>query len=83
LKVRDNVVRLGGTGAVLLSYREGRVEIPYVAEDLKSVSSSDYGEICKISPREGDSIIIVGGENRGLALRALGSVLLELLAHQA
>ncbi|MEM1557021.1 MAG: DUF4443 domain-containing protein [Thermoproteota archaeon] len=83
LRIRDMVIRLGGTGAVLLSYKEGRVEIPYVVEDLKSVSSSDYGKICEMSPQDGDSIIIVGGESKGSALRALGSVLLELLIHQA
>lgn len=83
LRIRDMVIRLGGTGAVLLFYKEGRVEIPYVAEDLKSVSNSDYGNICGMGPQDGDSIIIVGGEDRGSALKALGSVLLELLVHQA
>jgi len=82
LKMRDRVVRFGGTGAVLLFYKEGRVEIPYVAEDLKSVSNSDYAKICEINPQEGDSIIIVGGDSKSSALKALGSLLLELLTHQ-
>jgi len=83
LKMRDMVVRLGGTGVVFLFYKEGRVEIPYVVEDLKSVSNSDYVKICEIDPQEGDSIIIVGGEDKSSALKALGSLLLELLTHQA
>jgi predicted transcriptional regulator len=83
LKVRDMVVRFGGTGAVFLFYKEGRVEIPYVVEDLKSVSNRDYAKICEIDPQEGDSIIIVGGEDKSSALKALSSVLLELLTHQA
>lgn len=83
LGLRDRVVRLGGTGAVLLFYTKGRVEVPYVAEDLKSISSSDYAKICEMNPQEGDSIIIVGGEDKSSALKALGSVLSELLTHQA
>ncbi|MBO3799790.1 MAG: hypothetical protein FGF52_01875 [Candidatus Brockarchaeota archaeon] len=83
LRIRDMVIRLGGTGAILLFYKRGRVEIPYVTEDLKSVSSSDYSKICELNPQEEDSIIIVGGEDKSSALKALGSVLLGLLMQQA
>lgn len=83
LRIRDMVVRFGGSGAVLLFYKNGYVEVPYVAKDLKSISDKDYDKVCEIGPREGDSIIIVGGEDKSSALKALGSVLLELLTHQA
>ncbi|MCS7138773.1 MAG: hypothetical protein NZ873_01795, partial [Crenarchaeota archaeon] len=83
LKIRDMVIRLGGTGAVLLFYKEGYVEVPYVTNDLKSISDTDYSKICEISPHEGDSIIIVGGDDKNSALKALGYVLLELLIRQA
>ncbi|MBO3769978.1 MAG: DUF4443 domain-containing protein [Thermoproteota archaeon] len=83
LRIRDMVVRFGGTGAVLLFYKDGSVEVPYVTNDLKSISDRDHIKICEIGPKEGDSIIIVGGEDKASTLKALGSVLLELLAHQA
>lgn len=83
LKVRDMAVRLGGSGAVLLSLKEGGLKIPYVAEDLRSVSAKDYEELSKMSFKEKDSILIVGGDDDRSALGAMGSIILELLTRQA
>lgn len=83
LKIRDMAVRLGGSGAVLLSLKEGCLKIPYVAEDLRSVSAKDYEELSKMSLKEKDSILIVGGDDDCSALGAMGSIILELLTRQA
>ncbi|NHV99913.1 MAG: hypothetical protein HA496_09805 [Thaumarchaeota archaeon] len=83
LKTRDMAVRLGGSGAVLLTVREKSLEIPCVAEDLRSVSVKDHEELSKMSLKEKDFILIVGGDDDCSALRALGSILLELLVRQA
>lgn len=83
LKIRDMVVRLGGTGAVLLSIKHGVFKIPYVAEDLKSISTKDYEKLSEMNPKDDDFILIVGGDDDRLALSALGSILFELLIRQA
>ncbi|MEM2929673.1 MAG: DUF4443 domain-containing protein [Thermoproteota archaeon] len=83
LKIRDMAVRLGGSGAVLLSLSEGSLRIPYVAEDLRSVSVKDHEELSKMSLKNKDFILIVGGDDDRSALGALGSILLELLMRQA
>jgi DNA-binding MarR family transcriptional regulator len=79
LKIRDMAVRFGGTGAVLLSIREGRFRIPYVADDLRNVSLRDHKELSKTSPRDEDYILVVGSENNSSALSAVGSILFDLL----
>jgi len=83
LKIRDMAVRLGGTGAVLLSWMEGSLRIPHVADDLRSVSVKDYEELSKIILKDGDFILVVGGDDENSALGALGSILLEILVRQA
>ncbi|MEM2088944.1 MAG: DUF4443 domain-containing protein [Thermoproteota archaeon] len=79
LKIRDMAVRFGGTGAVLLSIREGRFNVPYVADDLRNMSMRDQEELSKTSPREDDYILVVGGENNSSALSAMGTILFNLL----
>lgn len=83
LKTRDMAVRLGGSGAVLLTQKEGGFRIPYVAEDLRSISLKDYEELSKMSIKDNDLILIVGGDDDCSALGALGSIILELLMRQA
>ncbi|MBO3808590.1 MAG: hypothetical protein FGF50_03240 [Candidatus Brockarchaeota archaeon] len=83
LKTRDMAVRLGGSGAVLLTLKEGGFRIPYVAEDLRSFSVKDHEELSKLSLKDNDFILIVGGEDERSALGALGSILLELIMRQA
>ncbi|MGQ9690205.1 MAG: DUF4443 domain-containing protein [Thermoproteota archaeon] len=83
LKLRDRVVRLGGVGAVILFVKEGAIKVPYVIDDLKTVSEDDYERLSKIDLEEDDLILIVGGENDGSTLSAIGSILFELLLHQA
>jgi predicted transcriptional regulator len=83
LKIRDMAVKFGGTGAVLLSIKEGSFKIPYVADDLKNVSMRDYKELSKTNPQDNDNILVVGGENNGSALSAIGSILFDLLYRQA
>ncbi|MEM2940463.1 MAG: DUF4443 domain-containing protein [Thermoproteota archaeon] len=79
LKIRDMAVRFGGTGAVLISIREGRLRIPYVNDDLRNVSLRDYEELSKTSFRDDDYILVVGSENNSSALSAIGSMLFYLL----
>jgi hypothetical protein len=83
LKIRDMAVRLGGTGTVLLSFKEGSFRIPCVADDLRSVSVKDYEELSKMILKNDDFILVVGGDDENSALRALGSILLEILVRQA
>lgn len=59
LEIRDLVVKFGGTGATLCVYREGKIEVPFVVDDLFKQSPHDYYVIKKLGLNEGDLILIV------------------------
>jgi hypothetical protein len=59
LGIRDLVVKFGGTGATLCTYREDKIEVPFVIDDLAKQSPHDYYTIKKLGLNEGDLILIV------------------------
>ncbi len=57
--IRDVAVRYGATGALVVKYCEGRLEVPLVYDDLKSEYPSEAQAILsKLEPKDGDTIII-------------------------
>jgi len=52
-------VKFGGTGATLCTYREDKIEVPFVIDDLAKQSPHDYYTIKKLGLNEGDLILIV------------------------
>lgn len=59
LEIRDLVIRFGGTGATLCTYKEDKIEVPYVVDNLSKQSSHDYYEIKRLELNEGDAILVV------------------------
>ncbi|MGQ9690613.1 MAG: DUF4443 domain-containing protein [Thermoproteota archaeon] len=80
LKIRDEAVKLGGTGAVVMFFKEGVIKIPYGSDDLKTLSPEDYRELSQMSLVDNDCILVVGGETEAYAISALGSILFELIS---
>jgi len=59
LEVRDLVVRFGGTGATLCTYREDKIEVPFVTDDLIKQSPHDYYRLKKLGLDEGNLILVI------------------------
>ncbi len=59
VSIRDIAVRYGATGALVIKYCEGRLEVPLVYNDLKEEHPSEAKLILsKLKPEDGDTIII-------------------------
>ena len=59
VSIRDIAVRYGATGALVIKYCEGRLEVPLVYNDLKEEYPSEAKLILsKLKPEDGDTIII-------------------------
>lgn len=87
LEVRDLVVRFGGTGATLCIYKEDKIEVPFVIDNLARQSLHDYYRIKKLGPNEGDLILIVSAPSLTSAkvsgAAAIATTLQEMLDKKA
>lgn len=76
LKLRDEAVRGGAQGAIILKYRAGRLIVPPLEDDLCLYARSLCREISgKIKPSEGSIIIVVFADTLREALSGLVSMI--------
>ncbi len=77
---RDNVIKYGGTGAVVLIYRGGRIIFPDSGLDAEKWYPGFKKKLLeKMELQDGDVILITGGENRFDALLSGVNTSLDLL----
>lgn len=79
LLLRDAVIKHGGTGSTLLTFSNCKFVIPFVSDDLASSSREDAEELKKLSPQEGDVIVVVSSRSVALAETSFAAALVELL----
>jgi len=83
LKIRDLVVRYGGSGSTLCYFSNNKIEIPYVTSNLTELSSHDYFKIKKVGLNEGDTILVVSAPSvvsaKVSGAAAIAESLLELI----
>lgn len=79
LTLRDLVVKYGGTGSTLLTFSKGKFSIPFVSEDLASSSKEDAEELNKLSPQEGDILVVVSSKSVALAETSFAAALVSFL----
>lgn len=56
---RDEAIRAGAQGAIILVYQGGRLRMPGVSEDVSVDYPDLFGEVMSaLGPREGDAVVI-------------------------
>jgi hypothetical protein len=79
LALRDLVVKYGGTGSTLLTFSDGKFSIPFVSDDLASSSREDVEELKKLSPGDGDVLVVVSSRSVASAETSFAAALVNLL----
>lgn len=83
LDLRDFAVRHGARGAVLVLFKEGKLSVPNVYDDLVQVSPSlakEFFDLFKL--RDSDAVIICGSEDKWRALEGGLAVAMFVRAEQ-
>lgn len=84
IEQRDAAIRIGGTGATTLLYRDGRFAMPESSQDpLKSEQELRRDLVEKLRPQDGD-VVVIGGADGGKAaeLAAKSAALATIIAHE-
>ena len=84
IEQRDAAIRVGGTGATTLLYREKAFAMPDSSQDpLKKESELRRDLMEKLEPQDGD-IVIIGGADRAKAaeLAAKNAAIATIMAHE-
>ncbi|AKG38204.1 hypothetical protein MA03_01350 [Infirmifilum uzonense] len=76
LELRDEAVRGGAKGALILTYHEGKLRVPPIEEDLCFYAVKLCREVLgNTHPREGSMVFIVFAESLGEALSGFVNIL--------
>jgi len=79
VKLRDAVVRYGGTGGTTCLVKGKTISVPGVTENLGDKSQADAIALRKLKPSDGDAILITYAPSKAVAASAGAAALLELL----
>jgi predicted transcriptional regulator len=65
LEQRDAAVRAGAKGAITLIFKNGRLVLPAISEDLSKDFPIAFGQVAhSMEPKEDDAVIISGADQR-------------------
>jgi hypothetical protein len=79
IRLRDAVVRYGGTGATTCSVSGSAISVPGVTENLEDTSRTDAFALRKLKPSDGDAIFVSSAPSRAVAASAGAAALFEFL----
>ncbi|HYA22184.1 MAG TPA: DUF4443 domain-containing protein [Thermoproteota archaeon] len=79
VRLRDAVVRYGGTGATTCSVNGADISVPGVTENLEDTSRVDALALKKLKPSDGDAIFISSAPSKAVAASAGAAALFEFL----
>jgi hypothetical protein len=79
IRLRDTVVRYGGTGATTCSVSGAAISVPGVTESLEDTSRTDALVLKKLKPSDGDAIFVSSAPSRAVAAAAGAAALFEFL----
>lgn len=79
IRLRDMVVRYGGTGATTCLLDKGRVHIIGIGEWLADFSSKDEQEILRHTSGQGDIVIVVSAPSEAVSASSGAAAVFDLL----
>ncbi len=88
IEQRDAAIKMGGTGATTLIYRDGRFVMPEtsnrgVREPLEGERELERELLGKLKPAEGDAVVIGGADSaRAAELATKAAALATIMAHE-
>jgi len=79
IRLRDTVVRYGGTGATTCCVGGDAISVPGVTESLEDTSPTDALALRKLKPSSGDAIFVASAPSKAVAASAGVAALFEFL----
>ncbi|GEM_PF-1110675 len=79
VRLRDAVVRYGGTGATTCAVKGTDISVPGVTDSLEGTSRTDALALKKLKPADGDAIFISSAPSKAVAASAGAAALFEFL----
>lgn len=80
IRIRDDVIRAGGTGATTAFFDGNSIRVPGVYDDLASISNADVDALMRLNLKGGDVVVIAGGTSQPAASVACAAVIMNFLS---